>query len=814
MIAGEHLPFEKKKKKTDKELWRTICCMLAADEETREFLWKEMEKYTLLVNELIIQVSQLDDFKKWQGKGSIAKRTVEKLCKSFQNDQDDQRFQGLSCRFYASAILMVTYTYQSWFELQQKRLWKLNGKKRYLKAVEDDIELAKVTDFNPQQVQARAQAILEEFDRKQAPRKTDRSTKQSGQLKSSQNEDLQEDVRSLFTFLFSKHQKEKNPLGLRAIVHLLKNEGKVNQDEEDYERLLLKLSEKREKISRLEKQLESRLPKGRDITENRSAKLLKEAVEFLPKHPICKPPLFLFKAFLAYLSEQVDYVKYGVYLLESIVQEFETTQIEFFTWEDSVFEHLVNVSKIPNLLPYPVIFGSASDVYWSSFERTQKEVVFSSEQSSETQNVKIKTRKRPSKRRRKQLKTRSNERISVRFKGFGERIFKIECDRRKLPIFKQFLIDWQTLMDQSDEEKFSLGLFALRSAYLTWKPDEQELYKHKKSKHKFNESEHISGETEQASPWQTHRLYLHCVIDLKLLTAEGTEEVRQEKIKKTEEAIDKAEKEERELEEKLNHERLSANERKDLESKLISKRKKISSSNTSLIRLRRSTPPRPSRASYSGNSDRVMAIAFCVHDLAGAVIFDSSSQQTLAECTLESLLVQEVNQPKLNQSVKNLRLEQYNLVERLRNGRKQRPVQRREEQKLDKYFEGHSESNLGQYLERLVAARAIETAKQWNVGIIIIPTFEGIRESIESAIWAKAKKLFPNQKELQREYGKEARKLNNGWSFNRFSECIRDCALKGGISVQTHQQPVNSDLTQKAIGLAQKGNSSLSTKTK
>jgi hypothetical protein len=321
---------------------------------------------------------------------------------------------------------------------------------------------------------------------------------------------------------------------------LLKNEGQVNQDEENQEQLLLKLAEKREEINRLEEQLEGSLPKGRDITNERAARLLEEAVDFLPRHTTRKPPLFLFTVFLAFVVEEVDYVKYGFYLLESIVKEAELVQAEFFAWEDSVFEHFVNIAKVPNPLPYPVIFGSTGDIYWSSFERKERGIDSNNQQNSEARKVENKKRKRPPKRRREKLKTRSNQRIVVSFKGFGEKIFKVQCDRRQLPAFRQFLADWETLQRQKKEEKFSLGLFALRSAYLIWKPDEQQLYKHKKPKPGSSEPAQSDKQTEEPPPWKTHRLYLHCVVDPRLLTAEGTEEVRQEKIKKTEEVLEKA----------------------------------------------------------------------------------------------------------------------------------------------------------------------------------------------------------------------------------------------------------------------------------
>jgi hypothetical protein len=82
--------------------------------------------------------------------------------------------------------------------------------KAMVKAVEDDIELAKVTDFSPQQVQAKAQKVLEEFERKQASKK--RSSKELSQGKSPENEDSSDNGRLLFTFLFQKLSKEKKSL--------------------------------------------------------------------------------------------------------------------------------------------------------------------------------------------------------------------------------------------------------------------------------------------------------------------------------------------------------------------------------------------------------------------------------------------------------------------------------------------------------------------------------------------------------------------------------------------------------------------------
>lgn len=112
MVVSKSKPFKKSRKKENPdELWRVICCCLSADGATRQFFWKAMVKYTLLVNRLLEQVGQLPEFKQWQEKGTLSKEPVKKLCAALRKRHTE--FQGLPSRFYTSATLIVAYTFES-----------------------------------------------------------------------------------------------------------------------------------------------------------------------------------------------------------------------------------------------------------------------------------------------------------------------------------------------------------------------------------------------------------------------------------------------------------------------------------------------------------------------------------------------------------------------------------------------------------------------------------------------------------------------------------------------------------------------------
>ncbi|BAY18179.1 hypothetical protein NIES21_40230 [Anabaenopsis circularis NIES-21] len=115
-------------------------------------------------------------------------------------------------------------------------------------------------------------------------------------------------------------------------------------------------------------------------------------------------------------------------------------------------------------------------------------------------------------------------------------------------------------MEASDNEeaKLSGSLVTLRSAHLLWQQGEG-----------------------KGEPWKVNKLVLHCTYDARLLTAEGTEEVRQVKTDKAQNEVNEAE----------------SNENLDNE-----QQKRLNKNKSSLSRLKNSFA-RPSKPAYQGQSN-------------------------------------------------------------------------------------------------------------------------------------------------------------------------------------------------------------------
>ncbi len=120
----------------------------------------------------------------------------------------------------------------------------------------------------------------------------------------------------------------------------------------------------------------------------------------------------------------------------------------------------------PRTIPFPILFETNEDLVWSR---------------------------------------NASGRLCVRFNGLSEHRFQIYCDQRQLPWFQRFLDDQET--KRASKNQHSSALFALRSARIFW----QECDDH------------------QGHPWEAHTLTLSCTVDTRLWSAEGTDDVRQEK---------------------------------------------------------------------------------------------------------------------------------------------------------------------------------------------------------------------------------------------------------------------------------------------
>jgi hypothetical protein len=98
-------------------------------------------------------------------------------------------------------------------------------------------------------------------------------------------------------------------------------------------------------------------------------------------------------------------------------------------------------------------------------------------------------------------------RICVRFNSLGKHSFEVWCDQRQLHLFQRFLEDQQTKRDSKDQH--SSSLFTLRAGRICWQERQG-----------------------KGLMWNIHRLILYCSMDTRLLTAQGTQQVKSEKTAK------------------------------------------------------------------------------------------------------------------------------------------------------------------------------------------------------------------------------------------------------------------------------------------
>jgi IS605 OrfB family transposase len=226
----------------------TICCRLIAPEDPRQVLWQRMaERNTPLINEALKQLPQHPDFPKWQRKGKVpdtaAKRIIDDL-------KADPRFVDQPVWYYISAQKHVTYIFRSWLASKQRKQWKLEGKRRLLEVLKADITLAELAQCSLEDLQQEAQNILAQVV------KTD-----------------------LVPTLWREYAKAEQAQRKCAIAYLLKRNGKLEPKKENIEQLEKRRNKTEIFIQRLTAQIDSSLPKGRDLTDCMRELALTEGVQ-------------------------------------------------------------------------------------------------------------------------------------------------------------------------------------------------------------------------------------------------------------------------------------------------------------------------------------------------------------------------------------------------------------------------------------------------------------------------------------------------------------------------------------------------------
>ncbi|MEH2145430.1 type V CRISPR-associated protein Cas12k [Nostoc sp.] len=261
----------------------TIQCRLVASESSRHQLWKLMaELNTPLINELLRQVSQHPEFETWRQKGKHPTGVVKELCQPLKIDP---RFIGQPGRFYSNAITLVNYIYKSWFALMKRCLrrasltqYQLEGKIRWLEMLNSDVELVENSGVSLDSLRTKAAEVLAEFAPLNTAETQSTNVKKAKKRKKSQSSDSD----TLSKNLFEAYGNVEDNLTRCAISYLLKNGCKINEKEEDAKKFAQRRRKLQIQIERLREQLETRIPKGRDLTDAKWLEALVVATQDVP----------------------------------------------------------------------------------------------------------------------------------------------------------------------------------------------------------------------------------------------------------------------------------------------------------------------------------------------------------------------------------------------------------------------------------------------------------------------------------------------------------------------------------------------------
>jgi hypothetical protein len=330
-----------------------------------------------------------------------------------------------------------------------------------------------------------------------------------------------------------------------------------------------------------------------------------------------------------------------------------------------------------------------------------------------------------------------DSKIGLHIGGMSEHEFTIGCGQRQLHYFQRFLSDYQTMLASKGQHTSSL--FLLRSAKLIWVP--------------------IKGKQE---PWNVYHLYLSCTLDTRLLTAEGTELVKQEVATGT-------------------------------DKKLVTMRGKLDRTDTqdNYVKRLQSTLDkldrpfdRPSKSVYQGQSNIMVAVSMGLQSPVTAIAIDITTQKILAYRNTKQLLG-----------------DNYRLINRQRNLQTQ---QRHSSHKAQKQGLSHqfSNSELGEHLDRLFAKAIVELAQTHLANSIALPKLDQIRLSIQSEIDTMAQQKIPDYLEGQKKYVKQVRINLHNWSYNRLSESIISKAAQSEIAIEYGSQSARASPNDRAREIA------------
>ena len=327
-------------------------------------------------------------------------------------------------------------------------------------------------------------------------------------------------------------------------------------------------------------------------------------------------------------------------------------------------------------------------------------------------------------------------RICVKFNGLSEHSFQVYSDSRQLHWFQRFFEDQQ--VKRNSKNQHSSSLFTLRSGRIAWQEGE--------------------GKGEE---WKLNRLILSCCVETRLWTAEGTNQVKEEKAE--------------EIAKTITQTRAKGELNEKQQAHIIRK-------NSSLARINNPFP-RPSKPLYKGQSHILVGVSLGLEKPVTVAVVDGSTNKVITYRNIQQLLG-----------------DNYKLLNRQRQQKHALSHQRQIAQRLaapNQFWE----SELGQYIDRLLAKEIIAIAQTYKAGSIVLPKLGDMREQVQSEIQAKAEQKS-DIIEVQKKYAKQYRVSVHQWSYGRLIANIQSQAAKAEIVIEESKQPIRGSPQEKAKDLA------------
>jgi hypothetical protein len=257
----------------------TIQCRLVASEETRQYLWHLMANiYTPFINEMLKQVREDKDFEQWRQAGKIPASAFEDYRKALKAEP---RFQGIPGRWYYAGREQVKRIYKSWLARHRRLRNQLAGQNRWLEVLQSDETLVEVSCLALPTLRAESTKLLNHLSSQiaKAPKCSKKSDQGQRKKQAKRNQD-----QALYQSLWGLYRETEDTVQKCAIAYLLKNQCKVPEKPEDTEKFQHRRRIAEIRAERLnEELLKTRLPKGRDLTNEQWLEALAIATEQVPK---------------------------------------------------------------------------------------------------------------------------------------------------------------------------------------------------------------------------------------------------------------------------------------------------------------------------------------------------------------------------------------------------------------------------------------------------------------------------------------------------------------------------------------------------